>query len=78
MSIYPWARHFSAAECDEFLDELSNAADVDEVLEAWRETAEILADPENMADIAESEKQMADGEEISWQHVKQRLNISSS
>ena len=78
LSNYPWARHFSAAECDEFLDELSNAADVDEVLEAWRETAEILADPENMADIAESEKQMADGEEISWQQVKQRLNINSS
>ena len=78
LSIYPWVRHFSAEECDEFLDELSNATDVDEVLDAWRETAEILADPETMADIAESEKQIADGEGVSWHKVKQRLNISSS
>ena len=78
LSIHPWARHLSAAECDEFLDELSNATAVDEVIDAWRETAEILADPETMDDIAESEKQIADGEEVSWDKVKQRLNIRSS
>ena len=78
LSIYPWARHLSAAERDEFLNELSNATVVDEVVNAWRETAEILADPETMADIAESEKQIEDGEEVSWDKVKQRLNINSS
>ena len=78
LSIYPWARHLSTAERDEFLNELSNALIVDEVLNSWRETAEILADSETVADIAESEKQIADGEEVSWDKVKQRLNISSS
>ena len=75
---YPWACHLSAAECDEFLNELSNATAVDEVIDAWRETAEILADLETMTDIAESEKQIADGEEVSWDKVKRRLNIRSS
>jgi hypothetical protein len=78
LSIYPWARHLSTAERDELLDELSNATVVDEVLNAWRETAEILADSETMVDITESEKQIADGEEVSWDKVKQRLNINSS
>ena len=78
LSIYPWARYLSAAERDEFLNELSNATAVDEVIDAWRETAEILADSEMMVDIAESEKQIADGEEVSWDKVKQRLNINSS
>lgn len=78
LSIYPWMRHLSTAERDEFLNELSSAIDVDEVLNAWRETAEISADPETMADIAESEKQIVDGEEVSWDKVKRRLNINSS
>ena len=79
MSIYPWVQYLSDAECDEFFEELSNAAKdngsgVDELVDAWRETAEILADPETMADIAESEK---NSEGISWDRVKQRLNIRS-
>ncbi len=83
LSIYPWVHSLSDAECDEFFDELSsaikgNGAVVDDVLNAWRETAEILADQETVADIAESEKQLANCEEISWDRVKQRLNINSS
>ena len=57
---------------------ISNAIVADEVVNAWRETAAILADSETMADIAESERQIADGEEVSWDKVKQRLNINSS
>ena len=82
LSIYPWVRYLSDAECDEFFEELSNATKdngtgVDEVINAWRETAEILADREMMADIAESEKQLANGEGVSWDRVKERLNIRS-
>ena len=79
LSIYPWVQYLSDAECDEFFEELSNAAKdngagVDEVIDAWRETAEILADPDTMADLAESKKQIADSEsrlentapEIDW------------
>lgn len=77
LSIYPWVRYLSDAECDEFFEELSNVAKdngtgVDEVVNAWRETAEILADPDTMADLAESEKQIANGEGVSWDRVKQR------
>lgn len=77
LSIYPWVQHLSDAECDEFFEELSNVAKdngagVDEVINAWRETAEILADPDTMADLAESEKQLANSEEVSWDRVKQR------
>ena len=82
LSIYPWVRYLSDAECDDFFEELSNAAKdngagVDEVINAWRETAEILADSDTMADIAESEKQLANGEGVSWDRVKQRLSIRS-
>ncbi len=82
LSIYPWVQYLSDAECDEFFEELSNAAKdngtgVDEVVNAWRETAEILSDPEIMADIAESEKQIANGEGVSWDRMKERLNIRS-
>jgi len=79
LSIYPWVQYLSDAECDEFFEELSNAAKdngtgVDEVTNAWRETAEILGDPDTMADIAESER---NSEGISWDKVKERLNIRS-
>ena len=77
LSIYPWVQHLSDVECDEFFEELSNAAKdngtgVDEVINAWQETAEILSDPDTMADIAESEKQLANSEGVSWDRVKQR------
>ena len=77
LSIYPWVRYLSDAECDEFFEELSNAAKdnstgADEVVNACRETAEILSDPDTMTDIAESEKRS-----VSWDRVKQRLNIRS-
>lgn len=79
LSIYPWVQHLSDTECDEFFEELLNAAKdngtgFDEVVNAWRETAEIFADPDTMADLAESEKQIANGEGVSWDRVKQRLN----
>ena len=77
LSIYPWVQYLSDEECDEFFEELSNAAQdngtgVDDVVNAWRETAEILSDPDTMADIAESEKQLANSEGISWDRVKRR------
>ena len=49
LSIYPWVQYLSDAECDDFFEELSNAAQdngtgVDDVVNAWRETAEILSE----------------------------------
>ncbi|MCZ6676840.1 MAG: DUF6247 family protein [Candidatus Poribacteria bacterium] len=88
LSVYPWARYLSDEERDEFFAELSDATKgarksgdwsiVDEVIDAWRETAEILGDEETMADIVEAEKQIDKGEVVSWDVVKQRLHIRSS
>ena len=77
LSIYPWVQYLSDVECDEFFEDLSDAAKdndtgVDEVVNAWRETAEILSDRETMTDIAEAEKQLANSEGVSWDRVKQR------
>ena len=79
LSIYPWARHLSDEERDEFFDELSDATQgarkggdwlvVDEVIDVWRETAEILGDEETMADIAEAEKQIGKGEVVAWDAI---------
>ncbi len=82
LSIYPWVQYLSDEDCDEFFEELLDAAKdngtgVDEVVNAWWETAEILSDRETMTDIAESEKHLANGEGVSWDRVKQRLNIKS-
>lgn len=46
-----------------------------EQLEAIQETAEILADPELMAALAESEKQAAAGKTQSWDSVKAKLGL---
>ncbi len=51
---------------------------MDEAIDAWRETAEIVGDEETMADIAEAEKQIEKGKVASWDVVKQRLHIRSS
>ena len=58
----PWAAPLNEGELSEFASELVRAAaDGDRaperlatVMRAWRETAEILADPEAMAELAES------------------------
>ncbi len=70
LTVYPWARHLADRERDEFFDELASATKqarisgdwsaVDEAIDAWRETAEILGDKETMADITEAEN------EIDW------------
>ena len=70
LSVYPWARHLSDEEREEFFDELSDAAKnarksgdwlvVDEVIDAWRETADIRENRATRADFAGEEA------EIDW------------
>ena len=88
LTVYPWARHLADSERDEFCDELASAtkqarisgdwSTVDEAIDAWRQTTEILGDEETMADIAEAEKQIEKGEVVPWDVVKQQLHIRSS
>ena len=87
VSVYPWARHLSDEEQNDFFSELSDATKlartsgdfsaVDETIDAWRETAEILGDAETMTDIANAEAEIEKGEVASWDAVKQRLGINS-
>ncbi len=60
--VFPWVAFLSREETSEFVDELvstmkaaesiDNPAPVAQVIEAWRHTAEVLADPELAAVLA--------------------------
>ena len=68
----PWARVFSEEDLSKFASDLTAAANADEhaperlaaVMREWRETAEILADPEAMAALAEADEAIARGDVI--------------
>jgi hypothetical protein len=68
----PWARSLPEEDLSEFVSELEDAAASGEhaperlsaLMRAWRETAEILGDPEAMAALAESADAVARGEVV--------------
>jgi hypothetical protein len=68
----PWAASLNQAELSEFAVELIKAASSGDhaperlaaVMRAWRETAEILGDPQAMADLSGSEDAVGRGEVI--------------
>lgn len=68
----PWARVFSEEDLSKFASDLTAAANADEhapeqlgaVMREWRETAEILADPQAMAALAEADEAIARGDVI--------------
>ncbi len=43
--------------------------------ESWKETNEILADSELVKAIKEGEKELAEGQGISWEEAKKQLNL---
>ena len=85
LAVYPWARSLSDEERDEFFSDLSQATThahqngdgsiVEEVIFARKETAEIVADPEMMADIASAEVDIEKGKVVHWDQVKRKLHI---
>jgi hypothetical protein len=68
----PWAGVFSEEDLSRFASDLTAAANAGEhaperlgaVMREWRETAEILADPEAMAALAEADEAIASGDVI--------------
>jgi hypothetical protein len=68
----PWARPLPEDDLSEFAAELADAAASGQhaperlaaVMRAWQETAEILGDPEAMAELAESAEAIARGDVV--------------
>ena len=83
-SVYPWIKYLSTSEIEEFMKELLEAIrdsttngdwrQVEEVIDCWQETAEILSNKEIMQEISEAETQIEKGNTIPWKEVKRRLN----
>ena len=80
-----WLGYFADDERAELLDELlgsiaaassdGNWLQVREVIQPWKETAEILSDEQLMTEIRTSEEQSRSGETISWETVKNELGL---
>ncbi len=80
-----WIKRFTDAEKRDFLEELLGSIEdassdgdwsqVQEIIESWGETAEILSDDQLMAEIKEAEEEIRRGETISWTEAKRRLNL---
>lgn len=43
--------------------------------ESWRETMEILSDPEELKDIRQGEKDIAEGNYVTLEELKKELNV---
>jgi hypothetical protein len=82
---HSWVSCFTDWEREEFGEELQKAFDdalssrnwsqVREVIECWKETAEIVSDKELLAGIEKSAEQIRRGETIRWEDVKKELDL---
>ncbi len=82
---FEWLQHFDDTEKIEFLFELFGAVrkaqnksdwqQVAELVEEWKETANINADTYVLESIEQAEKEFGEGEGISWKELKKELNL---
>jgi len=82
---HSWINCFTDLEKREFMQELQEAienvspgedwSEVQEVIECWEETAEIVSDEELLTGIKESLAEIKRGETISWEDVKKELDL---
>jgi len=80
-----WLKCFTNIEKEELLEELleavadssssGNWSRIQEVIEAWEETAEILSDEQLMSGIRETEGRLDGGEVIGWEKAKKKLSL---
>jgi hypothetical protein len=83
---FEWVVEFSPEEIATFLEELIVAlheaslsdkwAPVSAVIESWRETAELLADPEHLAAVAEARAQYQTGDIVSADEVLTQYSVA--
>jgi len=91
LSVFPlppgltWIKHFSARHLAEFLTELLAAlpqaqrtgdwSTVDEVLESWKATANVEADPDLAKAIDEGLIELEEGRSTTWADLRQELDL---
>jgi hypothetical protein len=82
---FAWLRHFSAEETAEFFFELLDALNhsyfsgnwsaVTEVIETWKATANIKADPTVVSGVEQGMKELAEGQGVGWDELRGELGL---
>ena len=82
---FAWLGSFSAEEIAEFLSELLEALHqsqksgdwsiVAEMLAAWKETAEIKADPVMSTEVEQGLRDLSEGRTRSWASLREELDL---
>ena len=80
-----WLKHFSAEEIAEFFTELFDALNqsqqngdwsfVAEVIESWKETANIKADPIVTDGVRQGLAELGEGQDVSWTKLREELGL---
>ena len=84
---FVWLQHFSAEELAEFFTELLEALNqseqskdwslVSEVIEGWKATANIKADPVVSAAVDQGLAELDNDQSVSWAALKENLRIGA-
>jgi hypothetical protein len=82
---FAWLKHFNSEELAEFFAELMNAmyhsqhdgdwSSVADVIENWKATANIEADPAVVAGIEQGLAELEEGQGISWMELRAELDL---
>lgn len=82
---FAWLEHFSAEETAEFFFELLDALNhshfsgnwsaVTEVIETWKATANIKADPAVVAGVEQGMSELAEGQGVGWDELRGELGL---
>jgi len=82
---FAWLQPFGAEEIAAFLTELLDAVNrsqreadwlyVTEVIETWKATANIRADPNVMAEVEQGLAELGEGQGISWTELREELGL---
>jgi uncharacterized protein YciU (UPF0263 family) len=82
---FAWLKHFSANHLAEFFAEMLDAllqgqhtgdwSPLVEVVESWRATASIEAQPDTVAEIAQGLRELEAGQGVSWEALRRELEL---
>ena len=80
-----WLKHFSSEEIAEFFTELLEAiyrspetgdwTSIDEVIESWKATANIKAEPNVVEELKQGLSELQEEQGISWEELRQELKL---
>jgi hypothetical protein len=84
---FSWLKHLSAAEIAQFLAELLNCLPMPkadnqpdwvimaDIIDSWRETASLKADPLTAQSIAQGYAELEQGQTVSWATLREELAL---